>query len=323
MDLYSALRRYGGGLLQLAVPITLSRIGEIAGSTLYFLSIGRLFGASLPAASLAWAIVSFLTVLAIGFLSGVSLLTSQDMGARRTEHLGALVCAAITFALLGSGACLLLANGSLAALEWFNYTASFSHQVRDFLVALCAGLPAAFTQMALAQYTNGLKLPRVELIFTWANNLTMAGWAALFVIYPVNLDAVGLVFGFSAVRTIIALLFLIHVFARHRFSRTSLQNILVRQAELIRIGVPTSISYGVESLSYLFLSFSASLLGAAATAGFQAGMHILSIVYMATVGVGNAVSISTSHLIGAGSITEFRRVVKNGLLIGACGLGAM
>ena len=71
---------------RLAIPLILSRLGEMTVSLLYFSFIGHFIISSLSHASFAWALTSFLTVVGIGFFS-TSLMKVAGSTDLNTENL--------------------------------------------------------------------------------------------------------------------------------------------------------------------------------------------------------------------------------------------
>lgn len=74
-------------ITRLAIPLIFSRIGEMAASLVYFSFIGHYIVESLSDASFAWATISFLTVVAIGFFltSLVKIARSNDLNTHDIE----------------------------------------------------------------------------------------------------------------------------------------------------------------------------------------------------------------------------------------------
>lgn len=54
---------------RISVPLIFSRLGEMVASLFCFVFVGHFIVGSLSLASLAWALVSFLTVVGIGFFN--------------------------------------------------------------------------------------------------------------------------------------------------------------------------------------------------------------------------------------------------------------
>lgn len=72
---------------RLAIPLILSRLGEMTVSLFYFSFIGHFIIISLSHASFAWALTSFLTVVGIGFFSTslMKVAGSTDLNAESVE----------------------------------------------------------------------------------------------------------------------------------------------------------------------------------------------------------------------------------------------
>jgi MATE family multidrug resistance protein len=76
-----------------------------------------------------------------------------------------------------------------------------------------------------------------------------------------------------------------------------------------------ALSLGLETSCYLALTLIAGFLGAQAVAAFQAGMSLLNIVFMLTIGLGVATSVRVANAVGRGDPANLRRAAWVGAFL--------
>ncbi|WP_261985137.1 hypothetical protein [Pseudomonas arsenicoxydans] len=159
-------------ITRLAIPLIFSRLGEMTSSLIFFSFIGHYIVDSFSHASLAWALMSFLTVVAIGFFSAslVKIAGAIDLNTDEIEtdlvisfrlaiFLGTIIVFAIT--ILSAGASKwIIDNRELEGLK--------------ALLTLSLSIPALYVQIVIFNFFNAIKAANYELIYTWTFIATLA-----------------------------------------------------------------------------------------------------------------------------------------------------
>lgn len=82
-------------------------------------------------------------------------------------------------------------------------------------------------------------------------------------------------------------------------------------------GLPLALCFGGESFLYFFFSVVSKNIGDLELSAYQASLHFLSVIYMISIGVGNATAISTAKPYEQGKISEFKGRCMEGMVFGA------
>jgi MATE family multidrug resistance protein len=304
---------------RLAIPLILSRLGEMTVSLFYFSFIGHFIINSLSHASFAWALTSFLTVVGIGFFSTslMKVAGSTDLNAKSVEldlvisfrlafFYGAIIVSAI-FAYSVSKSRSLTDNGNLEELK--------------LLLILSLSIPALYLQITIFNFFNAIKIAKYELIYTWLFNATLASACAILIATNTNTNAINFISTYVGLRCFFVVL------AFRFFDRKIHQHILkFRHSQSIPTkayvnyfisGLPMALCFGGESLLFLMLSFISKSLGDASLSAYQASLHFLSVVYMISIGVGNATGIVAARHFKLKKFHSLSTAYIQGITLGA------
>jgi MATE family multidrug resistance protein len=100
--------------------------------------------------------------------------------------------------------------------------------------------------------------------------------------------------------TAFALIWLLHGRARFRHFVSAARPKLPMMGELIGIGWPVAITYGVESTLFLATGLTVGVLGATALAAHQIALNVASVAFMVPLAIGQAANVRVGYWIGAG-----------------------
>ncbi len=95
--------------------------------------------------------------------------------------------------------------------------------------------------------------------------------------------------------------------------------------EMVRIALPTILSYAVNNLTYMVLALVWARLGTEAVAGYGLASRFEYVLILSLYGLGSAVVTLGGEELGAGNVEGFRRIARTagGLAAGGVGLGAL
>jgi multidrug resistance protein, MATE family len=312
------------GTVRLALPLAVAQIAQIAMATTDTILLGRLSSDALAAGGLGANIYFTLNIMLAGILTACAVLVSQARGANLEARvpvvywstLGlSLLLAIPSFALLSSIGPLLhlwdvpptlAANVEryLSVLRWAAPATLLANGLmRSFLPAI--GKPHLITVVSLS--TVGLNgLLNYALIYgAWGfPRLELVGSAAATAIT---------IFG-SAV----ALLAIVH--GKRTMARwvRPVQMRLATIRELLRVGLPIAVTYGVELALFMTSGLVISVFGVHASAAHQMVLNAASFTFMVPMSIGQAANVRVGYWVGAGHGVEARRA---GFV--AIGLGAV
>jgi len=305
-------------ITRIAIPLISSRIGEMIASLLYFSFIGHYIVNSLSHASLAWALISFLTVVAIGFFSG-SLVTIARSTNLNTDEIEIELITSFRIAIF-LGVIIVFAIVLLGIVASRSLTDNGELEGIKALLALSLSLPAIYAQIVIFNFFNAIKITKYELIYTWAFIATLALACTLLVLTNSNSNIIYFALTYSGLRYFfasIAILFFnlkIHQhISKFRHSQHIAKTIYVNY--FIK-GLPMAICFGGESFLYFMFSLISKTIGDTSVSAYQASLHFLSIVYMISIGVGNATGIVAARHYGLREFRLLRATYSEGLKLG-------
>ena len=317
--------------IELAVPIALTQLGQIAMMTTDLVLIGRLGDRAVAAAALGHTILFAGFMLCLGLASAVAPLASQAVGARdprmvrRSARVGlwAVLLSGVPLTLLQlNGSALLLALGQqpdLAALAG------------RYLFGLAWSLVPAVAFIALRNFMSALDRPQPALWITLLAIPTNAALAYALIYGAFGLPALDLL-GAGLATTIVDTAMLVAILAichyRRPFRKFHVLGHfwhpdwhLLRQ--LVVIGLPISgaflLEYGLFAAAAVLMGW----IGTAALVGHQIALQIAAIVFMVPLGIGIAATVRVGHAAGRRDPAGARRAGVAAIMLGIVFMAAM
>ena len=307
-------------IAKLSLMLMVSRLGEMVASLLYFSFIGHFIIGSLSQASLAWALVSFMTVIGIGFFSIllVSVAGSTDLN---NELVAVDLNVSFRYAILFGG--LVVVGVYLYVLTASdNFTDNRNSLGLEVILVLSWSIPAIYVQIVIFNFFNAIKKAKFEVLYTWIFNLAVVAVGAVLVLLEMNSDVIYFVFAYVALRWIFVLIAFVlfsEEIRRYIFQFRFLQSVQKKMyASYFLKGLPLALCFGGESLVFFILSFVSNSLGDASLSAYQASLHFLSILYMISIGVGNATGIIVARHYEQREIYLLRQTYFRGVAFGFC-----
>ncbi|OCP02751.1 MULTISPECIES: MATE family efflux transporter [unclassified Ensifer] len=304
-------------IVELATPLALVQLAQVAISTTDMLMLGWVGGEALAAGALGLAVFNLLRTIGFGLIVGTSNLVAAEPGDRVPISLlfGALVVSA------GAG---LIAMGLMvfggAGLRWLGQDANVAELAWDYLTFLAPGIVALFGFYAYRGVVVGRRKAGFLLAITLATILINAvlDYGLLFGAF--GLPQLG-VPGVAAASTLAYLAqFVAIACITHRtmvFSRlSSMAELLASIRRLLATGLPTAGSYGSEAGFTALVTLMVGVWGAAALAAQAVVNQMVYVVFMLSIGLSHATSVGVSEAVGGGDHERARRVGRTGLLLG-------
>lgn len=284
-------------ILRLSVPLIFSRLGDMIGSLIFFSFIGHYIVDSLSAASFALASLSFMTVVGIGFFSNM-LITIAGATDLNTDKIKSEIAASFNLAIfLGLIIlCIIFLIGKFSSkIE----TKSSSPDDFKALLTLSISIPAVYLQITIFNFYNGIRKTQYELTFTWLLNSALALTCIVYTNIDTDINLSDFIITYVCLRYLFS-------FAALAFFRITIQKHLnnfsarkkLSKDDYIKYmicGLPMALCFGSESLLFLLLSLISKHINDISLSAYQASIHAASIIYMISIGIGNAAGIMTAR----------------------------
>ncbi|MNO60877.1 Multidrug resistance protein NorM [compost metagenome] len=302
-------------IAKLAPPLIVSRLGELVASFLLLAFIGNLLPDSMAEASFAWAFTSFITVIGIGLFS-IFLIEIAAIHDTSTEKLASL---------FATGILLALTCGMVIVFTVFVYMVISNGSIRQSptsqqtLLTISLAVPAIYCQIVAFNFYNAQGKPKYELIYVWVTNAIFIITSLTYMHHRPTITLIDFTLSYVALRWLsvgLFIFFIIHFELRsYRFWRFKKEP--YRPINLFLNGLPLALCFGAESFLYFALSLTSKNLGDEALATYQISIHFLSVIYMISIGVGNAASILVARNNKNNHSTLARSVLTEAGLVGS------
>lgn len=305
-------------ITRIAIPLIFSRLGEMISSLLYFSFIGHYIVNSLSHASLAWALISFLTVVAIGFFS-TSLVKIAGSTSLNTDEIELDLIISFRLAIF-LGAIIALAIVAIGINTSRSLTVNGELEGVKALLTLSVSIPALFAQIVIFNFFNAIKKTKYELIYTWSFIAALTLACAVLVLTNTTINVIYFTLIYSGLRCLFAgLAFAIFNLKTREYVpelRRSQHITTTMYANYFNSGLPMAICFGGESVLFFMFSFISKTIGDTSLSAYQASLHFLSIVYMISIGVGNATGIVVARHYYLKDFNSLRAAYSEGMKLG-------
>jgi MATE family multidrug resistance protein len=307
------LRRHVAETLRLAIPLAGAQLAQMAMAVTDTVLLGSLGGDALAAGGLGANLYFTTVILLQGVLTSVGVLVAHARGAGhperipgiyRTGQLLAIALAALAFALLSCAAPILRALGEPPAL---------CDAVGRYEDVLRWGAPASLMGLGVMRsFLPAINHPRIIFFVTLSAvginfvlnyGLIHGAWGLPELGYLGSATASAItVWGTGAALTAAP-----YLDPRLRgFVRGSRVSVALMR-EMLRLGWPTAIIFGVELGVFLATGLVIGLLGAAALAAHQIAINIAATTFMVPLAISQAANVRVGLWMGAGRLPEARR----------------
>ncbi|HEY0526865.1 MAG TPA: MATE family efflux transporter [Stellaceae bacterium] len=316
-----SLRRHIADTVRLAAPLAVAQVAQMAMGVTDTVLLGSLGSGALAAGGLG-AGLFFTTVLLLqGVLSAVAVLVAQARGAGRPERAPAVFRTGLLLVALLAVPAFLLLSFAAPILTALGEPSGLARDVGRYEHVLRWGVPGGLIGLGLMRaFLPAIDRPRVILWVTLAavgvNGLLNYGlihgaW---------GLPRLGLIGSATATAatlwgTALSLLAVVHLTPSLRRwavpSRAPGQRrtptVLPVLGELLRVGLPVGVTYGVEVTLFQSVGLLAGLIGTAALAAHQIALNVASFAFMVPFAVAQAANVRVGYWTGAGRPAEARR----------------
>jgi MATE family multidrug resistance protein len=309
-------------LAALAAPLAATQLAQVALSTTDIAMMGHLGTTALAGGGLAIVLFNQIRTMGVGLLTGTANLVAGAAAraeaatgpAAHGEIRRITATAMLVATIIGAaGAAVLVGIGFV--LEPLGQHRGVAQAAQHMLLALAPGLIPCLWFQVLRQTTVGLRRP-LRLLWVTLGSVALNVALNLALLNGVGpLPALGLA-GIGAATSAVHLAQALALAALMR--RDPVVRAALRRGEgdpgartagrsLLRLGVPTALTYGSEAGLFSVLALLAGALGAAALAAYNVVNQITYVVFQTAVGTSHAASVLVSRDAASGHEWRSRR----------------
>ena len=317
--------------LRLAVPITLTQLGQIAMMTTDLALIGRLGDAAVAAAALAHTVFFVTFTFGMGLVSAVSPLAAQAYGARNPRMVRRALRVGLWVALLISLPMMVFPLCGEQILLLLGQAPETAHLAQRYLFGLAWGMLPALWFLAIRGFMGAVNRPQPGLWITLAAIPANAVLVYLLIHGKMGLPRLELFGAGIATTTISFGMFLAGLWFAHRrrpFRKYHVLGNLWRidwalMRQLIIIGAPISLSFLMEYGLFAAAALLMGLIGTTALAAHQIALQVTAVLFMVPFGIGMAATVRVGHAVGRNDATAVKRAGMVATLLGVALVSVM
>lgn len=320
-----SIRREARRLLALGIPVAVTQLGAMTLGVVDTIMVGHVGVLELDAAALGNLWLFGTMILGIGTIFGMDPLVSQAHGAGDRRKVALTLQRGILVALLCAIpiASTWFATGPV--LRAFGQPPALADAAHDYVVVQAPSLAFFFVFSAVRQWLQGRGIVSPALWVVLAANLfnILANWALIFGhlgFDPMGLRGAAIATASTRAFQCVALVVWVRSFRLDRggwepwtAEALSLQGL----RELLRLGIPIGIQYGLEMWAFQAATLLAGRLGETPLAAHVVALNLASLTFMLPLGLSIGTATRIGNLLGAGRPKAAQRSAHIGLGMGA------
>jgi MATE family multidrug resistance protein len=301
-----SLSRHAADTARLAAPLAIAQLSQMAMSVTDTVLLGALGANALAAGGLGAGLFFVVVTVLQGVLSSVSVSVAHARGAQADDRVPHIYWTGMLLSVLLAVPAIVVLSFAEPILLLFHEPPMLAHHVGEYAGVLRYGALGSLIGVGLMRAF----LPAIGA----ARRLLWVSLAAVGINAVLNYGLIHGAFGLprlgflgSATATTItiwlttlALVWLLHGRRRFRHFVTVSRPKLPMLGELIGIGWPVAITYGVESTLFLATGLTIGVLGEAALAAHQIALNVAATAFMVPLAIGQAANVRVGYWVGAG-----------------------
>ena len=282
------------------------QLGQISNGFIDVLMVGRLGSDALAAVALGNATFFLFLLICLGAVVAVSPMVSQACGAGDNDPVGRTVRSGLQFGLFLSIPVFVLLSNAELAWRLMRQDADTIALGQAYLRAVVWGFLPYLWFIALRSFLEAVSRPWpvTYMILVGVGLNVFANWTLMFgkLGFPA-LGVVGTGWATTIVNWFLVLVITVYVVTRRRFRAFHLFRDVWKPdfsylRELVRIGVPIGVSYGIEVALFAATAFLAGTLGPTPLAAHQVAIQCAAVTFMVPLGIGIASSVRVGRAVG-------------------------
>ncbi|WP_175689441.1 multidrug efflux MATE transporter NorM [Burkholderia anthina] len=302
-----SLSSHAADTARLAAPLAIAQLSQMAMSVTDTVLLGSLGPDSLAAGGLGANFFFVIVTVLQGVLSSVSVSVAHARGARAEHRVPHIYWTGFVLSVLLAIPAIVALSLSEPILLMFHEPPLLAHHVGEYTGILrFAALGSLIGVGLMRAFLPAIGAAR-RLLWVSIGGVGINGVLNYGLIHGAfGLPRLG--FLGSAVATTItiwltalALIWLLHGRQRFRHFVIAARPKLPVMGELIGIGWPVAITYGVESTLFLATGLTIGVLGATSLAAHQIALNVASVAFMVPLAIGQAANVRVGYWVGAGA----------------------
>ncbi len=296
--------------IRLAAPLAIAQIAQIAMAATDTILLGRLSSDALAAGGLAANMYFTLNIMLAGVVTACAVLVSQARGAKLEQRVPVIYWSTLLLSLLLAIPSFVILSSIGPLLRAIDEPPLLVANVERYMSVLRWAAPATLISNGLMRsFLPAIEKPHLITIVS-LSTVGLNGLLNYALIYGAwGFPALGLVGSATATcvtlfSSAIALLLIVHgKQSTVRWVRP-MRAQLATMWELLRVGLPIAVTYGVELSLFLAAGLMIALFGAHASAAHQMVLNAASLTFMVPLSIGQAANVRVGYWIGAGNGAE-------------------
>jgi multidrug resistance protein, MATE family len=291
--------------VRLAGPVMLARAGVLVMASVDTVMSGRVGADQLAYYAIALAPFLFCLLIGNGVLMGTLVLVSQADGAGRPWRAGRIWRLSLLTALLLGALYLVLLGQGERLLRLLGQEEDIAKGGGAVLRMLALGMPPMLLFIATSFFLEGVSRPRAGMVVMGLANLLNLALNYVLMFGPVGLPEMGA--AGAALATSITRLFMFLSLAAYALAMQGRERLGVLAplrgywglwGKLLRVGLPLSVAYGLETGAFMAMAVFAGWLGAVALAAYQIALSVTALIYMLAIGIATATAVRVGNAVG-------------------------
>ncbi|KHO24685.1 MATE family efflux transporter [Mycolicibacterium setense] len=329
-------------LVALAAPIAGIQLAQVALTTTDLLMMGLIGVQAIAAGGLAITLYNQIRTMCVGAVTAVSNLVAAAAGRgelrsgtdqlddqARAEVRAIVRSAFLVATVVGIFAGIVLTALSFA-LAWFGQDATVLALAQPMMIALAFGLTPMLWLNVLRQFAVGMRRPGSLLWVTIGSVAVNAALDAAFIYGWLGLPVLG-VTGIGVATSLVNLLTFgaFYLIVRRDEHLADLLSLRAWQAdpatvrEILRLGLPISLTYGSEAGIFSVAALIMGSFGPAPLAAHNVVIQLTYIVFQVTIGLSHGSSTLVSRVIGQGNPDEAHQIARTAYTLGGIVMAAV
>jgi len=280
---------------------------------------------SVDLATLGLGLSVYFTVFVglMGATSALNPIVAQHFGGERLAEIGATYVQGLWMALALSAVGMVPLLFASVWLPWLHAPSEVEAHVARFLRVLALGLPGALMFRAIYAVNTAVSRPHVVMALQLTGLVLKVCLSTLLILGGFGLPRMGAIGAAVASVVVFWALFLMGFGYMRRtpfYDRFIIRWAWPRwsaQREIMRLGIPMSLSYALESTSFTAITLLAARLGTTVMGGHQVVANLAALCFMLPLSLSVATATLTAQAIGAEDPRRARETALTGMRLGA------
>lgn len=303
--------------LRIAVPLVISNVSQIALGLIDSAMIGPIDYRQLAASSLVINVLSIPMVLGSGMTMAISPLVAMANGRQDVHQASRILFNGFLMSTLTALIIVAIITGTSGLLWHLGQDKTVVALALPYYKVMAFSMIPMMLFGAAKQFSDGLEINKTAMVLS-LSSLPLNAFLNWIFIYghfgAPRLELLGTGIATLITRITIATILII-IILRHRLYKPYLK---VRHEawklssktwkELLQIGIPSSMQYGMESAAFSVSGIMIGWLGATAQAAHQIALNMASTTFMASLGLSLAGSIRVANAYGRNDRQQMRNI---------------